>query len=128
MRPRCAGCRSEPFDRVSRGHARICNRNGAKPSAEMVAVTTPYLDWIERESAAFAAAITDDSLARAVPSCPGWDQWTLVGHLGNVQRFWALDVRAGGEIPDDPPDLDVREPRAVQSWFDECTRELLDAL
>src|SRR4051794_16073054 len=88
----------------------------------------PYIDWIAAESAACAAAITDDSPERAVSSCPGWDQWTLVGHLGNVQRFWALTVRANGAIPDDPPDLDVREPSAVRAWFNECTNELLDAL
>jgi uncharacterized protein (TIGR03083 family) len=97
-------------------------------------MTPPYLEWIATESAAFAAAITDDSLDRPVRGCPDWNQQALIAHLGRVQQFWAHDVRAGGELPKDGPDPDA--PFAVtwvggdaaRAWFDDCTRELLDAL
>jgi uncharacterized protein (TIGR03083 family) len=84
--------------------------------------------YIELESDAFAATIDSPNLDRQVPGCPDWTLWWLVGHLGSVQRFWAETVRAGGEVPEDPPGLAVHEADAVASWYREQSRELLRAL
>lgn len=86
------------------------------------------LSFIASESNAFAATIAPDALDRQVPGCPDWTLWWLVGHLGNVQRFWARTVRAGGEPAGDPPDLDVHDAPEVAAWCRAATRELLDAL
>ena len=84
--------------------------------------------YIESESDAFAATIETPNLDRQVPGCPDWTLWWLVGHLGSVQRFWAETVRAGGEIPEDPPGLAVQEGDAVASWYRDQSRALLRAL
>jgi uncharacterized protein (TIGR03083 family) len=84
--------------------------------------------YIETESDAFAATIRTPNLDRQVPGCPDWTLWWLVGHLGSVQRFWAETVRAGGDIPEDPPGLAVQDADAVASWYRDQSRELLRAL
>jgi uncharacterized protein (TIGR03083 family) len=64
-----------------------------------------------------------------VPGCPEWTLGDLVAHLGEVQRSWAVGVRAGPA--DGPPsydDMDGTSPRDLLEWSAEPTRLLIDAL
>ncbi|MBM2615400.1 maleylpyruvate isomerase family mycothiol-dependent enzyme [Actinoplanes sp. LDG1-06] len=74
-----------------------------------------------------AAAVSSDA---RVPGCPEWSLGDLVAHLGAVQRFWSVVVRAGD--PTGPPSassLGDREPRGdLLEWSAESTRMLLTAL
>jgi len=54
-----------------------------------------FVESIGNESEAFAATIRSDVLDRRVPGCPDWTLRELAWHLGRVQQFWALVVRAG---------------------------------
>jgi uncharacterized protein (TIGR03083 family) len=84
------------------------------------------------------AAITFDSARVAelaahtpgdtpVASCPEWNFAALVGHLGEVQRFWAGNVRAAS--PDSPFEGDRSPPSAgLDRWMSESTELLLEAL
>jgi uncharacterized protein (TIGR03083 family) len=87
-----------------------------------------HVAHIVADSSRFAAAIPDD-LSSPVPTCPAWDAQALVEHLGEVQRFWALALRAGGE---QPAEVDVPQPPAdragLLAWFGDSTTELVDAL
>jgi uncharacterized protein (TIGR03083 family) len=63
-----------------------------------------------------------------VPGCPDWHIPDLVGHLGEVQRFWAASLAAG---PAGRPVQDVpgREPEGdLLTWSAACTADLLAAL
>ncbi len=89
-----------------------------------------FLESIASESEAFAATIRSDTLDRAVPGCPDWALRNLVWHLGRVQQFWAIDVRAG---VDEAPEIDEAESgpseaKELAEWMRASTEELLDAL
>ncbi|MBL7256712.1 maleylpyruvate isomerase family mycothiol-dependent enzyme [Paractinoplanes lichenicola] len=89
------------------------------------------LTLIDERSAALrdAVAAAADFGAR-VPGCPDWDLRDLVAHLGAVQRFWAVVVRAAD--PTGPPSrsaLGDREPSGdLLAWSAESTSLLLAAL
>jgi uncharacterized protein (TIGR03083 family) len=87
-----------------------------------------YLDAISRDSAAIAAAARA-GLDRPVPSCPGWQTADLVGHVGQLGRWFTLLVQASPDervrfrdVPD-PPEGD-----ALVSWLEEGSGVLLAAL
>ncbi|HYL52528.1 MAG TPA: maleylpyruvate isomerase family mycothiol-dependent enzyme [Acidimicrobiia bacterium] len=89
-----------------------------------------FVESIGNESEAFAATIRPDVLDRRVPHCPDWTLRDLAWHLGRVQQFWALVVRAG---VDERPEFEPRRPgpteaAALAAWMRESTRELIDAL
>jgi uncharacterized protein (TIGR03083 family) len=50
-----------------------------------------YIDAVRTNSALLADAARH-GLREPVPTCPGWYVATLVAHIGEVQRFWALQV------------------------------------
>lgn len=84
------------------------------------------LEAIRGEGAAIVAVLQQDgAAANAVPSCPGWDVETLVGHLGRVHRWVTAMVRArSAERIDFPP----RPERVDVPWFEEGVTELTAAL
>lgn len=90
-----------------------------------------FLAQVDERSAALreAVAAAPDVAAR-VPGCPEWTLSDLVAHVGEVQRFWALVVRAGAA--DGPPPADERGDVSPQgdlfAWSAESTRLLLAAL
>ena len=92
---------------------------------------TGLLSLIDERSAALreAVAAAGDLEAR-VPGCPEWSLRDLVAHLGEVQRFWSVIVRAGAA--DSPPPREVigdTEPHGdLLEWSAESTRLLLTAL
>lgn len=89
------------------------------------------LSLVDERSAALREAVAAAAdLEAHVPGCPDWSLRDLVAHLGEVQRFWAVVVRAGAAdgapsrevIGDTSPHGDLLE------WFTESTRLLLSAL
>ncbi len=62
-----------------------------------------------------------------VTSCPEWDFAALVGHLGEVQRSWAQNVRAAST---DAPSGGEHAPPStgLDRWMAQSTEELLTAL
>ncbi len=96
--------------------------------------TPPFaelLTLVDDRSAALRAALAaaPDHDAR-VPGCPDWTLRDLAAHLGEVQRFWAVVVRAGAA--DGPPPPEARGDTAPHGdrveWSAESTRLLLAAL
>jgi uncharacterized protein (TIGR03083 family) len=93
------------------------------------------LRMIDERSAAFRAAIASaPSLETKVPTCPEWTLADLVGHLGEVHRFWAAVVAAGpadavpGESAAEASGAAPREREALLAWSAESTKLLLAAL
>lgn len=77
-----------------------------------------YLEAIEKESAALLEAARGN-LDAHVPSCPEWSMSDLLGHLGEVHRFW--NEMAGRALTDplDRGDHDPPEGVDLIEWFGE---------
>ena len=106
-----------------------------------------YVDAVEKNSALLADAARL-GLKAPVPTCPGWYVATLVAHIGEVQRFWALQVRSRAQemqqlpqsafescpgllswlegVDKGEPDLEA-VPTGLVEWFEGATQELLAA-
>lgn len=106
-----------------------------------------YVGAIRTNSSQLAEA-AELGLEAPVPSCPGWFVATLVAHIGEVQRFWALQVatraqearelpRAAfdecpglyewlGGVDAGAPDLEA-VPEGLIVWFRQATDELVSA-
>jgi uncharacterized protein (TIGR03083 family) len=84
----------------------------------------------ERSTALREAVAAASDLDARVPGCPDWSLRDLVSHLGQVQRFWSVVVRAGQA--DGPPPSELiadPEPRGdLLEWSAESTMMLLAAL
>ncbi|MGH9018425.1 MAG: maleylpyruvate isomerase N-terminal domain-containing protein, partial [Acidimicrobiales bacterium] len=88
-----------------------------------------YVTAIRAESDRLAALLDGADLEAPVPSCPEWVLRDLVLHLGDVQRFWAANVRAadvGGPCTIDVPDPSGDDDFA--GWMAESTGLLAAAL
>jgi uncharacterized protein (TIGR03083 family) len=88
-----------------------------------------FIDAIEREASALAAAARSTSPDTPVPSCPGWTMQKLVRHTGSAFR-WSSTVletrRAVG-----PEGVDRRVPDAVEDypeWLEASAAGLADTL
>ncbi|HZT95654.1 MAG TPA: maleylpyruvate isomerase family mycothiol-dependent enzyme [Chloroflexota bacterium] len=106
-----------------------------------------YMEAIRRNSSRLAEAARRD-LKAPVPTCPGWFVAGLVAHIGEVQRFWALQIRSRaravqnlsreefdccpglydwfGTIDRGETDLEAI-PAGLVEWFQDATTELLKA-
>ena len=83
-------------------------------------MTTPsfadHLAFIEERSAALRTAAAAAPAEARVPGCPEWHAADLVGHLGEVQRFWAAIV-AAGPAAGPPEDVPGRTPEGdLLAW------------
>ena len=92
-------------------------------------MTTPgfaeHLAFIEERSAALRAAAAAVPAGARVPGCPDWHTADLVGHLGEVQRFWAAIVAAGPAAAP-PDDVPGRTPEGdLLTWSAACAADLL---
>jgi uncharacterized protein (TIGR03083 family) len=87
------------------------------------------VELVDSRSAALRSALAG-ALDERVPGCPDWSGRDLIGHLGEVQRFWGAVIAAGR--PDGPPDhADVPETTPsgdLLDWSERSTAVLLDAL
>ncbi len=77
-----------------------------------------YLDAIEKESAALLDAARGN-LDTPVPSCPEWNMSDLLGHLGEVHRFWNEMAGRALTNPRDSEDHDPPEGVDLIEWFGE---------
>ncbi len=87
------------------------------------------LEVIRAESSLVAGSLAAAGPDRPVPSCPGWTLGDLVEHLGEVQRFWADNLRAGdvgqpSRVQHTPP----RSADRLGAWMAESTDLLIAAL
>ena len=95
-------------------------------------MTTPefpdLLTRIDDRSRALAAAAATAADGAPVPGCPDWTVRDLLGHLGEVQRFWAAIVAAGpADAP--PAGLEIPIPDGdLTAWYAESTGLLRAAL
>src|SRR5258708_38126794 len=84
---------------------------------------------VRSDGAALAAAARSDPSA-AVPSCPGWTQHDLVGHLGRLHRWIGGIVRDRAQQPVSPRDIanGPSDPEQRVAWFEEGVAALAGAL
>jgi uncharacterized protein (TIGR03083 family) len=74
--------------------------------------------------------IADGDLDSSVPSCPGWQTRTLIGHLGRVQRMALAVIATGAMSPAGPgelapvPDNDVD----LRAYFRDSSAQLVSDL
>ncbi|MFC5182116.1 maleylpyruvate isomerase family mycothiol-dependent enzyme [Actinomadura harenae] len=90
-----------------------------------------YCDAVEREVAAFTAALEDADPAAPVPSCPGWAVRDLAGHLGVTQRWAEGLVRTRATRPISPRRLAGPIPETdaeLRPWFAEGGAALVATL
>ena len=91
---------------------------------------TGYLDAVQREAAAFAAAARAGVGAR-VPTCPDWSVGELTVHLGTIHRWVAETVRTCAtervKGRDERWAIDASRPDLVE-WYEESARELQGVL
>jgi uncharacterized protein (TIGR03083 family) len=96
--------------------------------------TPPFADLLtlvdDRSAALREAVAAAPDLGARVPGCPDWTLRDLVVHLGRVQRFWAVVVRAGEADAPPPPEArgDMEPHGDLPEWFAASTRLLVDAL
>jgi len=77
-----------------------------------------YLEAIEKESAALLDAARGN-LDTHVPTCPEWSMSDLLGHLGEVHRFWNEMAARALTNPRDTEDHDPPEGVDLIEWFGE---------
>ena len=88
------------------------------------------LALIADRSEALRTAAAAAGFEARVPGCPDWSVADLVGHLGEVQLFWAADVNAG-ESADPPSAEEVGDPSPsgdLLEWSSSATDTLIGAL
>jgi uncharacterized protein (TIGR03083 family) len=88
-----------------------------------------WIPQIRSESDRLAELIGGADLEQTVPSCPDWSFRDLIMHIGQVQRFWAGNLRAQDasspwRAPPDRPASDAD----LASWMRASSDDLLAAL
>ncbi len=93
-------------------------------------MTIDHISAIAEQNAAFTAAVSaPGALDRQVPSCPGWTVADLVFHLGEVQAFWTLVLRAGGGLPSDADEAAAKDPGDdLLGWWRSSSAGLVEQL
>jgi uncharacterized protein (TIGR03083 family) len=86
-----------------------------------------YLEAIDKESSALMDAARGNLDAR-VPSCPEWNMGDMLGHLGEVHRFWNEMAGRALTDPGDSENHDPPEGVDLIEWFGEGPRLLIDTL
>ncbi|MEZ0579922.1 maleylpyruvate isomerase family mycothiol-dependent enzyme [Nocardioides sp. MH1] len=90
-----------------------------------------YLTAIRRESARFREVLADCDTDARVPSCPDWSAGDLLGHLGNVQHWWAAMLSNRPQSPDEMGYVELPRPdghQALLDAFDEHHAAFMTAL
>ncbi|HEX8919702.1 MAG TPA: maleylpyruvate isomerase family mycothiol-dependent enzyme, partial [Chloroflexota bacterium] len=64
------------------------------------------------------AEAANQGMTNPVPSCPGWYIATLVAHIGEVQRFWALQVGTRAQEPQALPREAFDLCPGLYQWLD----------
>jgi len=103
-------------------------RNGGGSAAEQL---TWALTAIREASDRFAGVLVRwgaDGLDAVVPTCPEWTVRDLAHHLGEVQRFWGENVRAGDPTERWAGEVAMPIDELLPSWMRESTAVLCDSL
>jgi|ERR1022692_1450733 uncharacterized protein (TIGR03083 family) len=90
-----------------------------------------YLDHLARESARFAAALSDVPPGAKVPPCPEWTADDLLWHLGEVQWFWGAIVREGATAAAQVEELRPERPSdraGLREFYAAASRDLVQLL
>jgi uncharacterized protein (TIGR03083 family) len=69
--------------------------------------------------------IAADHLDQVVPSCPEWTVAEMVGHVGEVHRFWERVAAEGLQEVGDSLAVTVPPPDEVLAWYAEGLEQLL---
>ena len=80
-----------------------------------------YIDAVKTNSAMLASAARL-GLRPPVPTCPGWYVATLVAHIGEVQHFWALQIRARATEAQALPRSTFDACPGLYDWFEPTER------
>src|SRR5437588_8658535 len=75
-----------------------------------------YIETVRSNSAQLADA-AEQGLMAPVPTCPGWFVATLVAHIGEVQRFWALQIRSRVQEPQELPRSAFDSCPGLHDWY-----------
>ena len=89
------------------------------------------LEAIREASGRFAGVVERwgaDGLDANVPSTPEWTLRDLAHHLGEVQRSWGENVRAGDRAAPWGGEVAMPADEALVAWLHEGTASLCDAL
>jgi uncharacterized protein (TIGR03083 family) len=84
---------------------------------------------IRADSERIAELASSGDLAPMVPSCPEWTLRDLVLHIGEVQRFWAANIREGNAA--DPVEISIEPPQTdhdLAAWMRDSTDELVHTI
>lgn len=76
-----------------------------------------YVEAVRSNSELLAEA-ANQGMTNPVPSCPGWYIATLVAHIGEVQRFWALQVGTRAQEPQALPREAFDLCPGLYQWLD----------
>jgi len=88
-----------------------------------------YLDHIDSEGQALAAAARSGGVHEECPTCPGWKVDRLLGHVGSVHQWAAETVRRQATESVDSRSL-PRPPGGEENigWFEEKWHALVETL
>lgn len=75
-----------------------------------------YIEAIQSNTSLLADAARL-GLNAPVPTCPGWYVATLAAHLGEVQRYWAHQVRTRSQKQEDMPDSAYNSYPGLLTWY-----------
>jgi uncharacterized protein (TIGR03083 family) len=84
--------------------------------------TAEFLQILDREGRALAAAALEAGLDAEVPTCPGWQVRDLLRHTGTIL---VADAHPERRLIPDPPVLDGTE---LITWYQDGHRDLVDTL
>ncbi|ORA22627.1 maleylpyruvate isomerase family mycothiol-dependent enzyme [Mycobacterium angelicum] len=87
-----------------------------------------YIAALQREGNRIAAVAQLAGLARAVPSCPGWNVADLVWHVGNAHTFWRQAAAGAVAGPDTYQEPTRPADEDVVQWFRDGLQDTLDTL
>jgi uncharacterized protein (TIGR03083 family) len=78
-----------------------------------------YIELILLNSG-FLRGAAADNMAAPISACPGWTTGALVAHLGEVQRFWALQIRSRASEAIKLPDEELKSCEGLLTYLDEA--------
>ncbi|MGZ4444690.1 MAG: maleylpyruvate isomerase family mycothiol-dependent enzyme [Nocardioidaceae bacterium] len=93
--------------------------------------TTTGIDFVEEYVTVadrLATAVASRDLSAPVPSCPGWTEYDLVCHLGNVHAWAATIVETGRFAVEQNDEPGSHKPRVVSDWYAAKAEDLLAVL
>ncbi|MEV4174114.1 maleylpyruvate isomerase family mycothiol-dependent enzyme [Nonomuraea sp. NPDC049709] len=99
------------------------------PAPDTAPDTTRLVQALREHTAGFARAAAGGEPDATVPTCPEWRLATLVGHIGQADRWAAEIVRTGAPQPIPyPREADPGPPGEWEGWLRAGAEELITAV